>query len=187
MAEVLTDRLRLRPFVAADVPAWHREVFADDEVMRYLPAGRAVPVEHARGVFERFEAHRVQHGFAPWAATRREDGVLLGHCGLRQVPEAGEVEVLYALGREHWGQGLATEGAGAALRFGFEVLGFDRIVAYAVPENAASRRVMEHCGLALEGETDLFGLHLVRSAIGRSGFRPREGAFEVGEDESVPG
>ena len=53
-----------------------------------------MPLDHARGVFERFEAHRAEHGFAPWAATRREDGLLLGHCGLRHVPEAGEVEVL---------------------------------------------------------------------------------------------
>src|SRR5205823_743815 len=102
MTEVLTDRLRLRPFAASDVAEWHRAVFADDEVMRYLPSGRAVPPDRAREVFERFEAHRADHGFAPWAATRREDGALLGHCGLRHVPEAGEVEVVYALGREHW-------------------------------------------------------------------------------------
>jgi len=77
----------------------------------------------------------------------------------------GETEVLYALDQAHWGMGLATEAAGATLLFGFESAGLERIVAFAVPENRASTRVMEKVGMRPDGEADLFGLHLLRYAI----------------------
>jgi RimJ/RimL family protein N-acetyltransferase len=51
-----------------------------------------------------------------------------------------------------WGQGLATEGARAALRYGFEVVGLERIISTARADNAASRRVMEKCGLVFQEE-----------------------------------
>ena len=51
-----------------------------------------------------------------------------------------------------WGQGLATEGARAALGYGFEVVGLERIISTARTDNAASRRVMETCGLAFHEE-----------------------------------
>ena len=51
-----------------------------------------------------------------------------------------------------WGRGLATEGGAASIRYGFEVLGFDRIISITDPDNAASRRVMEKLGLTHRGQ-----------------------------------
>jgi RimJ/RimL family protein N-acetyltransferase len=45
-----------------------------------------------------------------------------------------------------WGRGLATEAGEASVRYGFEVLGADRLVSICVPENGASRRVMAKLG-----------------------------------------
>ena len=55
--------------------------------------------------------------------------------------------------RAHWGRGYATEAARAAIAFAFEELGLDRIVAVTEPQNVASRRVMEKCGLSFVGVT----------------------------------
>ena len=52
-----------------------------------------------------------------------------------------------ALAQPYWGKGLATEGARAALRFGFETLGLDEIVSFTVPANKRSRAVMERLGM----------------------------------------
>lgn len=57
------------------------------------------------------------------------------------------VEVGWRLAREHWGHGYATEAGRAALEFGFERLGLEEIVAFTVPDNVASRRVMERLGM----------------------------------------
>ncbi len=53
---------------------------------------------------------------------------------------------------------------------GFDRAGLQRIVAFAVPANIASRKVMEHLGMRLEGEAQLFGLDLVRYAVGPDEF-----------------
>jgi RimJ/RimL family protein N-acetyltransferase len=53
------------------------------------------------------------------------------------------VEVGWRLSREQWGRGYATEGARAALSFGFETLTLGEIVSFTVPANLRSRRVMQ--------------------------------------------
>ena len=64
-------------------------------------------------------------------------------------------------------QGLATGGALASLRYGFEWLGLERIISITLPQNAASRCVMEKAGLTLRGETRWRGQDVVWYAIDR--------------------
>ena len=64
------------------------------------------------------------------------------------------VEIGYRLRTEFWGRGLATEGGRAVLRHGFEHLKLDEIVAFTIPANKRSRRVMDKIGLVFSGEFD---------------------------------
>jgi ribosomal-protein-alanine N-acetyltransferase len=73
----------------------------------------------------------------------------------------------WRLDRAYLNRGLATEGTRASLGYGFEVLELERIISFTVPENAASRRVMEKCGLVQRGETRWKGLYHVWYAIDR--------------------
>ena len=57
----------------------------------------------------------------------RSKGKLIGWNGLQFLPETEEVEVGYLLGKAFWRQGLATEGAKASVRYGFEELGLQTI------------------------------------------------------------
>ena len=57
-----------------------------------------------------------------------------------------EIELAYAITSGHWRKGFATEISLAALKHAFDVLRLDRIVAFTLPHNRASRAVMEHCG-----------------------------------------
>ena len=165
--EVRTARLLLRGIRPEDVDDYHRALFADPEVMRYLPGGVPLPRERLDGVVERTHDHWQRHGYGVWVVCDLIGGEVMGQCGLRSVEEAGETEVLYALARATWGRGLATEAARAALAFGFERTGLQRIVAYAVPDNVASRRVIEKLGMRFERAERMWGLDLVRYAIGR--------------------
>ncbi len=163
-----TPRLVLREFIDSDLDAYAECIFADAEVMRYLPRREKLPRERAQQTMEFFNDHHLEYGFGPWVVIEKATGELMGHCGLRYIADIDETEVLYAFGRKFWGKGYATEAAQASVDFGFREILLERIVALAVPENIASRRVMEHCGLHYEKEIQLFGLDLVYYALNRA-------------------
>ena len=162
-----TARLVLRSFSLDDLDDYAHLIFADAEVMRYLPQRDLNPRERAERTLTVFAERWSQQGFGVWAVIDKITGNFMGHCGLGSVPEAGEVEVLYALGRAYWGRGFATEAARTSVQFGFEVANLARLIALAVPENIASRRVMEHLGFVYEKDAHYFGLDLVQYALQR--------------------
>lgn len=163
MTTIETPRLILRRLTPTDMDAYYEAVFADADVMRYLATRRPL----SRDAFEaRIPAmmvdHWEQHGFGPWVIIHKADERLIGHAGLRYWPDSSEVEVLYALTPATWGQGFATEAAQASLRYGFDALGLDRIIAAAFAENVASRRVLEKCGMRDMGQFIWRDLELIR-------------------------
>lgn len=147
-----TERLILRRFNEDDVDNLVA-LDGDPEVMRYITGGPPTP----RDVIERdvlpFLLGRYERGdrFGAWAAVEKTTGEFLGWFSLG--PPAGvapdEAELGYRLRRAAWGRGYATEGSRALIRRGFAELGVRRVFATAYGENAASRRVMEKCGLTL--------------------------------------
>jgi RimJ/RimL family protein N-acetyltransferase len=112
-------------------------VRSDERTRAYLAAN----IEHWR-----------EHGFGLWIFRDPATRAFVGRGGLRHIVLEGqsEVEVAYALARDAWGKGYATEIARASLDVGFRLLGLQDIVAFALPENQASRRVMEKVGFAYE-------------------------------------
>ncbi len=140
-------------------------VFGDPEVVRYLSGSTLGRDEVARGV-ERQIAYQDEYGFSLWAVELRSTGEVIGDTGLMPFQHVGpEVEVGWRLARAHWGRGYATEAAKAAIGHGLADLGLGRIIAVAHPDNAASRRVMEKCGMVYEGIVDAYGKASVRYAI----------------------
>jgi ribosomal-protein-alanine N-acetyltransferase len=107
---------------------------------------------------DRIEAAFDEHGYGLWAVELLGGGALAGFIGL-SIPSfeahfTPAVEVGWRLGREHWGHGYATEGARAALRYGFDEAGLDEIVSFTVPANARSRHVMERIGMTHDPADD---------------------------------
>ena len=143
-----TERIRLRRWREAD-----REPFAalnaDPLVMEHFPG--PLTREESDAMIARIEAGIEERGFGFLAAEERQTGAFLGFIGLSsprfEAPFTPCVEIGWRLARSGWGRGLATEGARAALAWGFEELGLDEIVAFTVPENVRSRRVMEKLGM----------------------------------------
>lgn len=94
----------------------------------------------------------------------------IGTSGLQPLEDTGEIEVGYNMSERFWGQGLGTECALAWLRFGFEKMGLERIVAIAYPANVGSWRIMEKCGMTYEKHDVHYGAECVFYAISRSDF-----------------
>jgi ribosomal-protein-alanine N-acetyltransferase len=78
--------------------------------------------------------HWEQHGFGLCAVIDKAGGAFIGFCGLQYLDGTSEIEVGYRLAKRFWGQGLATEAASASLKYGFDELGLDRIVAVVHPK-----------------------------------------------------
>jgi [ribosomal protein S5]-alanine N-acetyltransferase len=104
--------------------------------------------------------HWDRHGFGMWTARDRETGEMIGRGGLQYTYTAGlnDVEAGWAIVPERWGQGLATELAHACIEVGFAQLGLLEVVAFTLPANQASRRVMEKSGFVYERDIVHAGL-----------------------------
>jgi len=103
--------------------------------------------------------HWEREGFGYWLFRDARTGVAVGRGGLHRTFVAGreEVEVGWAVTPERWGEGLGTEMGAAALEVAFGALALREVVAFTLPHNAASRRVMDKLGFTFELETDYKG------------------------------
>ena len=144
---------RLTPVPLADEHLdWEVELDSDPEAMRYL-SGRAstrqeVEAGHARRLAA---AHKVD-GLGFWVGLLDEEFVgwwtLQPAHGPDQPDDPGVADLGYRLLRRHWRKGLASEGARELVRYGFDDIGLDRVIAQTLALNAGSRAVMERVGLS---------------------------------------
>jgi RimJ/RimL family protein N-acetyltransferase len=148
---------RLRPEHAPE----ERRLLLDPRVGATLWSRPAPPTEDeiVDGLAAKVD-HWDRHGFGLWLVRDRETGRAVGRGGLQYTYTADlhDVEAAWAIVPERWGQGLATELAHACVEVGFEQLGLRRIVAFTLPENIASRRVMEKAGFEYERDIAHAGL-----------------------------
>lgn len=159
-----TDRLILRRLDESDVEEIYR-MRSDPEVMRFIrvPQNRIETVNWLKLVSSRWENERI--GFC--AIIGRETKNFIGWCGLWQLKETNELEIGYAVSKENWGKGFATEAAQIFLQYAFEQLKPEKIVAVAEPENFSSRRVMEKLGMKFVRRGEFYNRQLVQYAISR--------------------
>jgi 8-oxo-dGTP diphosphatase len=152
-----TSRLRLRPLRDDDLA--DLVILIDDwEVARWVASlphpyteadGREwialVRRDHATGRPRRF------------AIASKETDRLIGGVGLdgSAGDDADEPSLGYWLGRPYWGNGYGREAVAAIIDYGFRTLGLETIRAYTDPSNAASQKVLLHCGLKNVGDIEL--------------------------------
>jgi RimJ/RimL family protein N-acetyltransferase len=146
--ELRTQRLLLRRWLPEDRDSFAR-LNANPQVMEFFPG--VLSRQESDAMVERIEAHFQQHGFGQWAVEIPGMTPFAGFIGLA-VPRFEAhftpcVEIGWRLDAAFWNQGYATEGARAALQFGFGSLGLREIVSFTVPANQRSRRVMEKIGM----------------------------------------
>ena len=143
-----TERLILRRWRPADWQPF-AALNADARVMEYFSG--VLSREESDALAKHIDEHFELHGFGLWAVEVPGVAPFAGFIGL-SVPRFEAhftpcAEVGWRLAAAYWGCGYATEGARAALAFGFGELGLREIVSFTVPENLRSRRVMEKTGM----------------------------------------
>ena len=150
-----TARLRLRPWRDEDLAPW-AALNADPEVMATI--GRPLERSQSDLLAQRIRGHFDRHGFGLWAVEVPGVASFIGFIGL-SIPQFEAhftpcVEIGWRLARAEWGKGYASEGARAALAFGFERLSLAQIVSFTAVSNLRSRRVMERIGMQRRAAED---------------------------------
>jgi RimJ/RimL family protein N-acetyltransferase len=162
-----TPRLALRQFTEDDVDDLFN-LNSDPEVMRYLTGGKPTPREEIRDQFIPFHlaVYERLDRLGTWAAESTASGEFLGWFHFRPGPgsDITNIDLGYRLRRSAWNKGYATEGSRALISLGFTGLGVRRVFAHAMTVNAASRRVMEKCGLTPVGTTPYEGTFTIEGA-----------------------
>lgn len=156
-----TARLVLRQFEPGEGQLIYT-LNEDPEITRYT--GDPVrDLDHAEEILrEVILPQYTLYNHGRWAVHTKPGMEFIGWCGLKYRPELDEIDLGYRFMKQAWGKGYATEAAKASVRYGFEKLGLRRIVGRAMPENIASIKVLEKCGMRYVGEEVVDG-HLAKT------------------------
>jgi len=176
--ELETTRLRLRLFVSEDAGELSL-ITGDAEVMKFIGEGLPLSEDETQGNLASIIGGFKKRGFGRWAVIHKELDKLIGYCGFASGDPQIGVEIAYLLARPYWGQGLASEAAGACLRYGFEVLQLDSIGGVTRPGNDKSQRVLERLGMKYVSQAVYFGYDCVHYSLAQSEFRPHPAAYFV--------
>ena len=135
-------------------------IWSDSEVTRFL-LSRDVPIsrEKVEKALKSFVEHWENREYGIWKIVEDVADKMIGYCGLRYLEELNEVELLYGLAKTYWGKGITTKAAKASVSYGFNQANLDRIIALALPDNEASKKVIEKTGFKYEKQIHIFNLH----------------------------
>jgi RimJ/RimL family protein N-acetyltransferase len=158
-----TKRLSLRHFVMDDLDNLF-SFYSDPDVVKYIPDAPRTYQETKEELEWFMNGHPKFPELGLWATIYKENGQFIGRCGLLPWTIDGqqEVEVAFALSKDYWGQGLATEAAQGIVQYGFENLNLSRLICLIDHDNSGSIRVATKIGMSFEKEAkDEYGPFLV--------------------------
>ncbi|MBI3259802.1 MAG: GNAT family N-acetyltransferase [Ignavibacteriae bacterium] len=150
---ISTERLILRNWEKSDIAPFV-QMNSDPKVMKYFPG--LMSSDQTLQFMERIKLHFEEYNYGLFAVDEKSTGEFIGFIGFSHPRFESFftpcVEIGWRLRSEHWGKGLATEGAKACLDYGFNVLNFDSIYSFTAIPNVPSINVMKKTGMKHIGE-----------------------------------
>jgi RimJ/RimL family protein N-acetyltransferase len=157
-----TPRLFLRLPVPADAQAL-LEIHTDPQVLAdglvtLTIDGCATSTAPPQGLdvafrnIERMHRHWREYGYGQWSVVEKKTGAVIGCVGFYHVEQASEIEIGWIIRRSHWGNGVATEAARAAIDWVWRTTNIDHVISLIRPTDARSMKVAEKAGQRFERE-----------------------------------
>lgn len=160
MQVIATDRLLLTPVTKQDAEALH-QLWMHPRVRQYLFDDNVVPLSQTESfIAKSLKLSQTEHNEL-WLARLKDSPAIVGFTGYWTFFDPPEVQLIYGLSSDYWGQGLATEMARAMVKYGFETHKFDVIRASANCPNVASIAVMKRLGMTFEKQATIEGQDLI--------------------------
>ena len=156
--QLLSDRLHIRPLEMGDANTLLRYVQENrDWLAPWEPTHPAMyfSLEGQQTILSQSQEER-----------RLDNGILMGIFERKKEPERlrGRISVTgiirgiwqngfvgYSIAEDCASKGYMTEALGRVVQYGFGDLGLHRLQASIIPQNGASKRVLEKCGFRYEG------------------------------------
>lgn len=148
-----TKRLFMRKPLIEDVEQFY-SILKEEVVGKWLAKSRGMSKGEAKDYIIQLISHWEQYDFGVWLLVNRNTGELLGHCGLRKIDETGEIEIMYLLDPEYWGNGYASEAAKASIQYAKEMMNVKRIIARVKVENENSKKLLRNLGFTYTHDVD---------------------------------
>jgi RimJ/RimL family protein N-acetyltransferase len=150
--EIFYGPFYLRPLLEKDIEVIY-QIWTNDHVRKYLFDNVIISKEKAEDEItssvQSFEKYR----YGLWGVIFENNTTLIGFAGYRNFYTPPELHLLYGLLPEYCGKGFASILAKIMIKYGFEELGFDTIIANTDTLNVASARVIEKAGMTFEKQT----------------------------------
>ena len=150
-----TERLVLRDWRDEDwEPFWAGT--NTPNVMRWL--GGVCDFAKREAAQQRLLSYTHDHGHTFWVLERKDDGAILGFCGLKRCNQEGGpigmMEAGWRLREDAWSKGYAREAAAATFDLAFTRFGADEVIALTVARNEGSWGLMKRLGMRRREDLD---------------------------------
>jgi RimJ/RimL family protein N-acetyltransferase len=171
MVTLASRRLLMRMFRESDLDAY-AAMCGDPDVMRYIGDGYPLTRAEAWRNMALVLGHWQLRGFGLWGVEERETGLMAGRVGCWQPEGWPGLEIGWALRREFWGRGYATEAALTVLADAFSRGGHARLISLIHPDNGRSIAVALRLGMHWEKHTEVMGHPAFLYAVDRTTSQP---------------
>lgn len=143
-------------------------ICSNPEIMKFVGDGKPLSKENTQRWIDVTLKNYKEKGFGVFAVIDKNTGAFIGYSGLVFSEQVKDYELIYALSKAFWGQGLATEIANQMVAFGFDTLQMKCIYASIDPKNKASQSILLKVGFTeLCKMNDEFGLESIYYQIKR--------------------
>lgn len=155
-----TERCLIRETTVKDVEDFYR-IYSDSSITQFMEPLYEDPEEERSYARDYIRQVYAFYDFGIWTVAEKVSGEVIGRAGLCYREGFEEPELGFVIAADRQGRGLATEVCSAILQYGYEELGFERILAFVQPDNEASRRVCDKLGMTDSGRVMLQGQEYV--------------------------
>ena len=143
-----TERLFVRPYSMDDFDNFFR-LNGDEEVMRYIRPAQTR--EQSKEFLQKIIAAYIERpGIGRWGMFLREDEKFVGSFAIIPIEHSDKLQLGYALLKENWGKGYASESVKKGIQYAFDKLQLAEIAAITFPENVSSQKVLLKNGFSFD-------------------------------------
>jgi ribosomal-protein-alanine N-acetyltransferase len=143
-----TERLYIRPYSMDDLPRFFL-LNGNEEVMRYIRPAQTL--EQSQQFLEKIiKAYEERPGMGRWAMLSKSDHQYTGSFAIIPIEKSTQLQLGYALIKDNWGKGYASESVKGGLKYAFTQLGLKEIAGITFPENIPSQKVLLKNGFVFD-------------------------------------
>lgn len=177
---IITPRLLIRETTIEDVDRFY-ELYSDPEMTRYMEGLFENPEDEKRYQKDYIDKVYGLLGFGIWTVVKRDDNTVIGRAGYSVRNGFDDIELGFLIGKDYQGQGYAFEACDAILKYGKEILLFDKVQTLVKEENTVSIGLCKKLGFAeldtVEVEENIYGdeYNTIKTGTGKA---PGKGRYK---------